>query len=108
MAGHTEHDFETAIEAGLIGTGGYVKRPPTDYDELLALFPGDVTSFLKDSQATKWAQLQALLGTKTEATVLDSLAKELEVKGRHRGRLPVGEWNATVATARYAAARQHG
>lgn len=81
MAGHTEHDFETAIEAGLIGTGGYVKRPPTDYDELLALFPGDVTGFLKDSQPTRWAQLEALLGSMTEATVLDNLTKELEIKG---------------------------
>lgn len=81
MAGHTEHDFETAIEAGLIGTGGYVKRPPTDYDELLALFPGDVTDFLKDSQPTRWAQLEALLGSMTEATVLDNLTKELEIKG---------------------------
>ncbi|MPS47537.1 DEAD/DEAH box helicase family protein [Methylobacillus sp.] len=81
MSGHTENDFETAIEAGLIGTGGYVKRSPNAYDESLALFPDDVTGFLKDSQATKWAQLEALLGVKTEATVLDSLAKELEIKG---------------------------
>lgn len=81
MSGHTEHDFETAIEAVLVGIGGYIKRPPTAYDELLALFPDDVTSFLQDSQATKWVQLEALLGTKTEATVLDSLTKELEVKG---------------------------
>ena len=28
MSGHTERDFETAIEAGLIGTGGYAKRVP--------------------------------------------------------------------------------
>lgn len=81
MSGHTEHAFETAIEAGLIGTGGYAKRLPTDYDESLALFPDDVTGFLQDSQPTKWAQLEALLGAKTEATVLDSLAKELEIKG---------------------------
>ncbi|HHE8168213.1 TPA: DEAD/DEAH box helicase family protein [Pseudomonas aeruginosa] len=81
MSGHTEHDFEKAIEAGLIGTGGYAKRSSGAYDESLALFPDDVTGFLKDSQYTKWAQLEALLGAKTEATVLDSLAKELEIKG---------------------------
>lgn len=81
MAGHTEHDFETAIEAGLIGTCGYVKRSSDAYDESLALFPDDVTGFLKDSQPTRWAQLEALLGAKTEATVLDNLTKELEVKG---------------------------
>ncbi len=81
MSGHTEHDFETAIEAGLIGTGGYAKRLPAAYDESLALFSKDVTGFLKDSQPTRWAQLEALLGTTTEATVLDNLTKELEVKG---------------------------
>lgn len=81
MAGHTEHDFEIAIEGGLVGTGGYVKRSSDAYDESLALCPDDVTGFLKDSQPTKWAQLEALLGVKTEATVLDSLVKELEIKG---------------------------
>lgn len=81
MSGHTERDFETAIEAGLIGAGGYVMRPPAAYDEALALFPDDVTGFLKDSQPTKWAQLEALLGARTDATVLDSLSKELDIKG---------------------------
>lgn len=81
MAGHSERDFETAIEAGLVGAGGYVKRSPVAYDEALALFPDDVTAFLKDSQAAKWGQLEALLGAKTEPTALDSLVKELEIKG---------------------------
>jgi len=81
MAGHSERDFETAIEAGLIGAGGYAKRAPTAYDQALALFPEDVSGFLKDSQAAKWGQLEALLGARTQATVLDSLAKELDIKG---------------------------
>lgn len=81
MAGHTERDFETAIEAALIGAGSYTKRSQAAYDEALALFPEDVTAFLKDSQAVKWGQLEALLGARTEATVLDSLAKELDIKG---------------------------
>jgi type I restriction enzyme R subunit len=81
MSGHTELAFETAIEAGLIGAGGYEKRSPAAYDEALALFPDDVIGFLQDTQGQKWAQLEALLGAKTRATVLDSLSKELEVKG---------------------------
>lgn len=81
MTGHTERDFETAIEAGLIGAGGYTKRGAENYDGALALFPEDVTGYLKDSQGVKWAQLEALLGAKTQATVLDSLAKELDLKG---------------------------
>ena len=81
MPGHTERDFETAVEAGLTGAGGYETRSPSGFDEARALFPADVTGFLKDSQPARWGQLEALLGEKTETTVLDSLTKELDVKG---------------------------
>ncbi|SEN04791.1 type I restriction endonuclease [Bradyrhizobium sp. OK095] len=81
MPGHMERHFEAAIEVGLTGQGGYMKRAPTAYDEALALFPKDVTAFLKDSQVAKWEHLEALLGARTEATVLDNLAKELDIKG---------------------------
>ena len=81
MPGHTERDFEAAIEAGLTGAGGYDKRSPSAFDEALALFPDDVSGFLKDSQPAKWGSLEALLGPKAAATVLDSLSKELELKG---------------------------
>ena len=81
MSGHTERDFERAIEAGLTSVGGYETRSPTAYDEALALIPADVTGFLKDSQPARWQALGALLGPKTPATVLDSLSKELELKG---------------------------
>ena len=81
MSGHTELDFEKAIEAGLVKSGGYAKRKPGSYDETLALFPGDVTGFLKDSQSVKWDALETLLKEKTKTTVLGSLSKELELKG---------------------------
>ena len=81
MSGHTERDFETAIEAGLTSSGGYQRRNPSAFDEALALFPDDVSGFLKASQATKWRSLHALLGAKTTVTVLDTLSKELELKG---------------------------
>ncbi len=81
MPGHTEHAFEMAIEFELTERGGYETRSPSAFDEALALFPDDVSGFLKDSQSAKWQALEALLGPKTAATVLDSLAKELELKG---------------------------
>ena len=81
MSGHTERDFETAIETRLTSSGGYEKRSPNAYNEALALFPDDVSGFLKDSQPAKWEALQALLGPKTAATVLDGLSKELDLKG---------------------------
>jgi len=81
MSGHTERVFEAAIEAGLTGSGGYEMRNPNAYDEALALFPTDVTGFLRESQPARWQALEALLGPKTAVTVLDSLSKELELKG---------------------------
>lgn len=81
MPSHTEHAFETAIEAGLLASGAYQKRAPADFDEALALFPSDVTGFIRDSQPARWQQLETLLEARTEATVLDALAKELETKG---------------------------
>ncbi len=81
MPGHTEQDFEAGIEAGLLGHGGFEKRTSKDFDENTALFPTDVIGFLKDSQPSRWAQLEALLTDKTETTVLDALVKELDLKG---------------------------
>ena len=81
MSGHTERDFERAIEAGLTSAGGYGMRSPIAFDEALAVFPDDVSGFLRDSQPAKWQALEALLGPKTAATALDVLSKELELKG---------------------------
>jgi type I restriction enzyme, R subunit len=81
MPGHTELAFETAIEADLLASGGYAKRSPAEFDEALALFPADVIGFLTDSQPNRWKSLQDLLGARTEAIALDSLSKELEIKG---------------------------
>lgn len=81
MPSHREEDFEAAIEASLLAAGGYSRRSPADFDEAVALFPADVIGFIRDSQPTRWQQLEALLGARTQATVLDALAQELEIKG---------------------------
>ena len=75
MFGHTERDFETVTEAGLTGSAGYKKRSSDAYDEALALFPADVTGFLKESQPARWQALEALLGPKTVRSVLGGLSK---------------------------------
>jgi len=81
MPGHTERDFEREIEVGFIEHGGYEARAPDTYDEKRGLFPADVIGFLRDSQASRWNRLQALLGDGTGETVLDELVRELKVKG---------------------------
>ena len=81
MSGHTESDFEKAIQSGLTGSGGYEARKPKKFNEEHALFPDDVFGFLRASQPTKWRVLESLLGAKVESTVLDVLSKELALKG---------------------------
>ena len=78
---HDETAFETAIEDGLVGSGRYETRAPSDYDADLALFPADVVGFIQGSQPAKWDGLEAILKDRTEATVLGDLTKELAVKG---------------------------
>ena len=79
-ATHTETAFEEAIEAGLLATGRYEKRPPSEYDAKRALFPADVLGFLKETQPVKWDALEKLLAGRVEVTILDSLGKELALK----------------------------
>ena len=81
MPNHTEHAFESAIEHSLLTQGGYQARPPAAFDPVNALFPIDVIDFIRDSQPTRWAQLEAMLKDRTVATILDSLTKELTSKG---------------------------
>ena len=81
MAGHTERDFEHAIERGLVSGGGFRKGDPKGFDAATALFPAEVIAFIRTSQATRWAELEAMLKDRTEATILDSLTKELGSKG---------------------------
>lgn len=81
MAGHTELAFERAIEHGLVANGGYKKGSPKDFDPKLALFPREIFDFIRNSQAARWGELEAMLKDRTEATVLDSLSKELATKG---------------------------
>ena len=76
MSGHTEHDFETAIEAGLTGSGDYETRSAEACDGALAFFPADVTGFLKENQPARWQALEVLLGPKTVPSVLDGLSKD--------------------------------
>ncbi|SFO95637.1 type I restriction enzyme, R subunit [Qipengyuania nanhaisediminis] len=81
MAGHTEYHYETAIEESLVPKRGYKKLAPSEFDPATALFPSEVIAFIQESQPTRWEQLEAMLKDRTEATVIDSLTKELASKG---------------------------
>lgn len=81
MTGHTEQDFERAIEHELTTRGGYFKRSAADFDAERCLFPADVIGFIEDTQPRQWQQLAALLKGRTTDQVLSDLVKELATKG---------------------------
>src|SRR5271165_4811136 len=81
MPGHTERDFEYAIEYGLTHRGGFKDGDVSEFDPPTALFPEQVIAFLRVSQPARFAELEAMLKDRTSATVLDSLVKELQIKG---------------------------
>jgi len=82
MKKHTEIRFEDAIEVALIERAGYaLSESKPLFDAELGLFPSEMIVFLQNTQATKWDYLTNILKDRTEATVLDSLVKELAGKG---------------------------
>ncbi|NNM58821.1 MAG: type I restriction endonuclease subunit R [Legionellales bacterium] len=77
---HQETYFENEIEDILITTGGYEKSP-AKYDPKTALFTKDVLSFVEKTQPKIWDRLQQLDAVNAEAILIDSLVKELALKG---------------------------
>ena len=57
---YREVAFEDAIEATLIGTGGYTKGVAS-FDPEFGLFPEDVVAFIRASQPTKWQGRRRML-----------------------------------------------
>jgi type I restriction enzyme R subunit len=78
---HKEIDFENDIEQALVQSGGYEKGDPGAYDPETALFPGDVLAFVQKTQPKIWTRLTQLDAAKAPVMLLESLVKELVVKG---------------------------
>lgn len=119
---HHECELERHIVEQL-AAAGWLVGDSAAYDRTRALYPEDVTSWLRESQPEAWKKLEAMSGAGTEAAVLDRLVKTLENKDSgtvevlRRGfamagagtlamsqALPEDDRNATVI-ARYAANR---
>ncbi len=77
---HSEADFETAIEAHLIGNG-YVAVPSKGFDRECAIFPDIVLSFIRETQPKEWARLERLHGDKTGEQILGDLCKWMDTHG---------------------------
>ena len=78
---HKEIDFENGIEQALIQFGGYEKGDPKAYDPETALFPAETIAFVQKTQPKIWTRLTQLDAGKAAAMLIDSLVKELAVKG---------------------------
>lgn len=77
---HFEAAFETVIEAHLLGHG-YVAVPRESFDRERAIFPEAVLGFIRETQPTEWAKLEALHAEKTGAQVLADLCKWMDANG---------------------------
>lgn len=82
---HTEQTFESAIEASLLESGGYIKGYSADFDANLGLFPTYITEFLEASQPNAWAKLANIHKDEVDKKVIYRLIKEID----HRGVLDV-------------------
>ena len=85
MAKTKELHFEDTIEDHLVQKGGWLKGTAADFDRELALFPPEFFSFVGATQTALWTELKKQHQSSLEASVLDTLVKELE----HRGSLDV-------------------
>ena len=81
MSQTTEKSFESYVEQILMIQSGWEKGDLREWDVGLALFPARVVAFLADTQPKLWQQMKALHGAGLESLVINTLAKELDLKG---------------------------
>ena len=76
----TEAAFESVIEAHLLDNG-YVAIGSDGFDRDRAIFPQTVLGFIRETQATEWAKLEAQLGEQTGEQVLADLCRRMDDQG---------------------------
>jgi len=77
----SEHAFETYLEEVLFEKSGWHKLPITGWDRANAYFPDEVVGFIQRTQPALWEQMEKLHGTELREKLLDTLLKELDLKG---------------------------
>jgi len=79
---HTEFSFEEQIEQQMLSKGGgYVRVSAESFDRERALFPNEITRFVKATQPREWEQLEKLHGSNTGSVILNDLVKALTIQG---------------------------
>lgn len=80
MKAGTEKAFEAYIEETL-EKNGWASGSNKDWDKAKALFPSYIISFIKDTQADLWAQMEKLHGEELSTKLIETLLKERNIKG---------------------------
>jgi len=81
MTQTTERAFESYVEQLLLGRSGWLAGSVADWDVERALFPTHVFTFLQETQQKLWSEMQTLHGAALESLLLNTLEKELDLKG---------------------------
>ena len=76
----TEQAFESTIESMLLDAG-WRAGDLGEWDVERALFPARAVAFIRETQPDEWAQMAALHGDDLEARIVETLARELDLKG---------------------------
>ena len=75
-----EQAFESTVESMLLEVGWRpVKRAEWDVER--ALFPARAVAFMQATQPEQWAAMAALHGGNLNATIINTLVRELDLKG---------------------------
>jgi type I restriction enzyme R subunit len=76
----TETAFETYV-AQMLLTKGWQQGTAADWDKDRALFPRLITGFIAATQPDLWAAMRGQHGAQLERLLIDTLVKELAIKG---------------------------
>ena len=81
MTQTSEKAFETHVEEVLLQKSGWHPGTNAEWDVERAFFPARIFAFLQETQAELWEQMRTLHGSGLEGLLLNTLVKELNVKG---------------------------
>lgn len=76
-----ERAFESYVEQLLVGGSGWLAGSVAEWDVERALFPTHVFTFLQETQQKLWSEMQTLHGAALGSLLLNTLGKELDLKG---------------------------
>jgi type I restriction enzyme, R subunit len=78
---HQERHFEAELANYLAGHGWHYSGDDTGYDRELALFPGDLIEYLKETQPSEWEKLKDWHNGSTERLLLERICKVMDTDG---------------------------